>query len=58
MNEKKQVSLKGFLVDTLGLILKKKRYWLLFYWLVLVVVGVLLALSGNGHLLPALYIAI
>lgn len=50
--------IRGFLRFTAKEIIRKKRWMLIPFWLVLAVVGVILVLSGNAHLLPAIYLAI
>ena len=38
-------------------IMTKKKYWLLPFWCLLAAVALILFLSGNGALLPAIYVA-
>lgn len=33
------------------------KWWLIPFWLILLAIGLVLFLTGNGHLLPAIYIA-
>jgi hypothetical protein len=46
-----------FLKMLLNEIIQKKKYWLLPVWCLLVAIAIILFLSGNGALLPAIYIA-
>lgn len=48
--------LKAFLFFLLQQIIAKRRFWLLPFWVLLVGLGIVLFLSGNGALLPAIYI--
>ena len=47
----------GFLMFLFKKILEKKKYWLLLIWCFLVALGFVLFLTGNGALLPAIYMA-
>jgi hypothetical protein len=47
----------GFTLWVLRLIMQKKKYWLLPFWCLLIAVVVMLFLTGNGVLLPAIYMA-
>lgn len=48
---------KAFLFWLLDRIIQKKQWWLMPFWLLLAALGLALALSGNGALLPAIYLA-
>lgn len=48
---------KEFLLFVLHGIVRKKKWFLLPVWVLLVMVGILLMVTGNSHLLPAIYIA-
>jgi hypothetical protein len=56
--EKKKIpkNTKDFLLFLLYEIIEKKKWMLLPLWVLLAVVGLLLILTGNSHLLPAIYI--
>lgn len=47
----------AFLKYTFVKILEKKKVYLLPLWIVLGTLALLLVLSGNSHLLPAIYLA-
>jgi hypothetical protein len=47
----------GFLKYTFFKIWEKKKIYLLPLWIVLGALALLLVLSGNSHLLPAIYLA-
>lgn len=58
MEEKKiPRTTKEFLFWLLARIRKKKQWWLMPFWVLLAALGIALALSGNGALLPAIYLA-
>jgi hypothetical protein len=46
-----------FLMFLLRRILETKKYWLIPYWILLLTIGIILLLTGNSALLPAIYIA-
>jgi len=48
---------KGFLFWLLARIRAEKKWWLMPFWVLLAALGIALALSGNGALLPAIYLA-
>jgi hypothetical protein len=48
---------KEFLFWLLDRIKKRKQWWLMPFWILLVALGIALYLSGNGALLPAIYLA-
>ena len=50
-------SLGRFVVYVFKAIMKKKRYWLLPLWCLLLALALILFLTGNGALLPAIYMA-
>jgi hypothetical protein len=50
-------TMRGFLMFLLKEIFRKKKYWLLLAWCLLVAIGLVLFLTGNGALLPAIYMA-
>lgn len=50
--------LGAFLKFTFLKILEKKKLYLLPLWVLLVATAILLLLTGNGHLLPAIYLLI
>ena len=50
-------TMRGFLIFLLKEIFRKKKYWLLLVWCVLAAIGLVLFLTGNGALLPAIYMA-
>lgn len=58
-SEKSEVprSLGSFIVYVFKAIMKKKRYWLLPLWCLLLAIALILFLTGNGALLPAIYMA-
>ncbi len=47
-----------FLLFLLERIWRKRKFWLLPLWILLVTLGLLLALSGGSTVLPAIYLAI
>lgn len=47
----------GFLIFLLKKIIEKRKYWLLLVWCLLAALGLVLFLTGNGALLPAIYMA-
>ena len=47
----------GFISFTYKAILAKKKYWLLPLWCFLAALALVLFLTGNGALLPAIYMA-
>lgn len=47
----------AFLTGLLSRIVRSKKYWLLPLWALLVALALILLLTGNGHLIPAIYIA-
>jgi hypothetical protein len=47
----------GFLVFVFKAVIKKKKYWLLPFWILLLAIAITLFLTGNGALLPAIYLA-
>jgi hypothetical protein len=49
--------MKGFLLFLLKEIFRKKKYWLLLVWCILAASGLVLFLTGNGALFPAIYMA-
>jgi hypothetical protein len=60
MGEKDPVvprTIPGFLRLVLRRIMERRKWWLLPLWVVLVVLGILILLSGGSYLLPAIYIA-
>jgi hypothetical protein len=48
---------KEFVYFMFAEIVRKRKWFLLPVWVLLVVVAVILFLTGNTHLLPAIYIA-
>lgn len=50
-------TLKQFLFFVWDRIRKEGKWWLVPLWILLVILAVLLVLSGNGALLPAIYLA-
>lgn len=48
---------KEFLILLLHRIIQKKKWFLIPFWILLVAIGIILVLTGNAHLLPAIYIA-
>jgi hypothetical protein len=48
---------KAFLSWLFARIWRQKKYWLLPVWAFLVALGIALYLTGNGALLPAIYLA-
>lgn len=47
-----------FVFYLLKVIKSKKKYWLIPFWILLLIVALILFLSGNGAMLPAIYLAI
>jgi hypothetical protein len=47
----------GFLIFLFKKIIEKRKYWLLLVWCLLAALGLILFLTGNGALLPAIYMA-
>lgn len=47
----------GFLKWTFASIVEKKKWWMLPFWALLVAIALVLFATGNGALLPAIYIA-
>ena len=47
----------AFLIWLLKRILQQKKWWLFPVWILLAALGLTLFLSGNGALLPAIYLA-
>lgn len=47
----------AFLIWLLKRISKQKKWWLFPAWILLAALGLALFLSGNGALLPAIYLA-
>jgi hypothetical protein len=47
----------AFLKAVLSRIIRSKKYWLIPLWAILVALALILFLTGNGHLIPAIYIA-
>ena len=58
--QKKDVprTLKDFLRFLWTRISQSKKWWLLPFYLVLIALAIALVLSGNGALLPAIYLAL
>ena len=58
--QKKDVprTLKEFLQFLWTRISQSKKWWLLPFYLVLIALAIALVLSGNGALLPAIYVAL
>ena len=50
-------TLKAFLAWLFGRIWSQKKWWLIPFWVLLVALGIVLFLTGNGALLPAIYLA-
>ncbi|HRK07857.1 MAG TPA: DUF5989 family protein [Pseudobdellovibrionaceae bacterium] len=50
-------TLKEFVFFVLARIRQEGKWWLIPLWILLVILAVLLVLSGNGALLPAIYLA-
>lgn len=50
-------TLGAFLKFTLIKVIEKKKFYLIPIWILAAAIALLLFLSGNAHLLPALYIA-
>lgn len=48
---------KEFLLLLLRRIIEKKKWFLVPLWILLAAIGLILVLTGNIHLLPAIYIA-
>ena len=48
---------KEFLSWLFARIWKRKKWWLLPFWALLVALAIALYLTGNGALLPAIYLA-
>lgn len=51
-------SLGKFLFFLLKNIFTKRKLWLIPFWILLAIVALILLLTGNGAMLPAIYIAI
>lgn len=51
-------SVKSYLKHLLKEIVRQKRWALMPVWLLLAIVGLILVLTGNAHLLPAIYLAL
>ncbi len=47
----------GFLFFLAKKIIEKRKWWLLPLWALLAALGLILFLTGNGALLPAIYLA-
>lgn len=47
----------AFLRGVLSQIVRSRKYWLIPLWAVLVALALILLLTGNGSLLPAIYLA-
>lgn len=47
----------GFLIFLFKKIIEKRKYWMLLVWCFLAALGLVLFLTGNGALLPAIYMA-
>ncbi len=50
-------TLKEFLLFVWARIRREGKWWLIPLWILLVILAILLVLSGNGALLPAIYLA-
>jgi hypothetical protein len=55
--ERMPKTIPKFLRFILQKTLAQGKWWLLPLWIVLAILGILLILSGNSYLLPAIYIA-
>jgi hypothetical protein len=47
----------AFVIFVFKKIMEKKKYWLIPFWSLLLAIALILFLTGNGALLPAIYMA-